>query len=304
MNKIQEKLVIGILSWYEKYGRVLPWRETSDPYKVLVSEMMLQQTQVSRVIEKWHVFLALFPTVQQLAIANTAEVITAWQGLGYNRRALYLQKIAQAVAADFDGNFPTDIDTLKTLPGIGDYTARAILSFAFDKPVPMMDTNHRKFYMRVFFDTWVTDDMLLEKAEEVITFVQTLSLDGKTPPNFPYKGRDITWHWNQALMDFMSAVAKKEENFLVHEFINTYPDIPNPKKKKQKKTVPFKQTDRYIRGRIIDILRTDEKVSQMKIIAQLSEFPKERIQKNIQNLVSEGLIEIVGRSIILARSTL
>lgn len=303
MQKKQTQLIQYILLWYTKHGRDLPWRHTSDPYRVIVSEIMLQQTQVSRVIEKWQEFIAAFPTVQDLATASTADVITVWKGLGYNRRALFLQKTAQAVVAEYGGTFPKDLDALKALPGIGDYTARAVLSFAFDEPVPMMDTNHRKLYMRVFFDAWVGDRELLEKAEDVITFLQRMDADGKTPPNLAYKGRDITWHWNQALMDFMSAVTRKDEDTLVQQFISTYPEIIDPKKKKKKKTLPFKQTDRYIRGRIIDRLREEERVSIRAIVTQLSEFPKERIETNIQNLVSEGLIERVKQSIILARTT-
>jgi len=303
MQKKQKQLIQEILLWYSKNARDLPWRHTSDPYQILVSEIMLHQTQVSRVIEKWQEFLEAFPTAHDLASASTADVITVWKGLGYNRRALFLQKTAQAVVRAYDGTFPRDLGALKSLPGIGDYTARAVLSFAFDEPVPMMDTNHRKFYMRLFFDAWVGDDVLLAKAEEVILFVQTVSVDGKTPSHLPYKGRNITWHWNQALMDFMSAVARNDEDVLVHTFIKTYPEIVDPKKQKKKKTVPFKQTDRYIRGRIIDRLRADGKVSKHAMLVQLSEFPKERIDKNIDNLVGEGLIETVGRSIILARTT-
>jgi A/G-specific adenine glycosylase len=300
---MQKQIILDILIWYTKNGRDLPWRHTNDPYQVLVSEIMLQQTQVSRGIEKWHEFLQAFPTVQHLATASTADVITVWKGLGYNRRALFLQKTAQAVVTNYGGIFPKDLNALKALPGVGDYTARAVLSFAFDEPVPMMDTNHRKLYMRVFFDDWVGDRELLEKADEVIVFLQTLDRDGKTPPNLPYKGRDITWHWNQAIMDFMSAVARNDADPFVQRFIVTYPEITDPKKKTKKKSIPFKQTDRYIRGRIIDRLRADGMVSKRAMQSQLSEFPKERIDKNIINLVSEGLIEQLKQSIILARTT-
>lgn len=304
MQKKQKQCIQGILDWYSEQGRDLPWRHTSNPYQVLVSEIMLQQTQVSRGLEKYGEFLDAFPTVQDLAAASTADVITAWKGLGYNRRALFLQKTAQAVVQKYNGQFPKNINALKALPGIGDYTARAVLSFAFDEPVPMMDTNHRKLYMRLFFDEWVKDAELLEKAEDVIGF---LLEDGVPPLTLPLQGgetnRSVVWHWNQALMDFMSAVARNDEHELVQQFIKQYPAIENPKKKKKKKAIPFKQTNRYIRGRIIDRLRADGKVSKRAMQSQLIEFPKERIEKNIQNLVSEGLIETVNRSIILARMT-
>jgi ATP-dependent helicase/DNAse subunit B len=111
------------------------------------------------------------------------------------------------------------------------------------------------------------------------------------------------WHWNQAIMDFMSAVARNDADPFVQRFIVTYPEITDPKKKTKKKSIPFKQTDRYIRGRIIDRLRADGMVSKRAMQSQLSEFPKERIDKNIINLVSEGLIEQLKQSIILARTT-
>lgn len=306
MQKTHKQLIQYILRWYAKHGRDLPWRHTSDPYQVLVSEIMLQQTQVSRVIEKWHEFLGAFPTVYDLAVASTADVITVWKGLGYNRRALFLQKTAQAVVEQHHGHFPKDLDALKALPGVGDYTARAVLSFACDEPVPMMDTNHRKFYMRLFFDEWVRDRELLEKSEEVIGFLQTLETKEKgilRVTSFAQDDRSVVWHWNQALMDFMSAVARNDADAFVQTFIKQYPEIVDPKKKNKKKAVPFKQTDRYIRGRIIDRLRTDGTVSKRAIQSQLSEFSKERIEKNIQNLVAEGLIEQVKQSIILARMT-
>lgn len=303
MNKQQKQLIQNILTWYGENGRDLPWRRTSDPYKVLVSEIMLQQTQVSRVLEKYVEFLSAFPTMYDLANASTADVITVWKGLGYNRRALFLQKTAQAVVGEYNGKFPKNIDALKALPGIGDYTARAVLSFAFDEPVPMMDTNHRKLYMRVFFDSYVKDDVLLKKAEEVITYVlteQPLQSFGQLPLK---KGKQTNvWHWNQALMDFMSAVNRKDDDVFVQKFIQKYPAIEVPKKKK-KKAVPFKQTNRYIRGRIIDRLRADSKVSKRAMQSQLKEFEKDRVNMNIQNLEAEGLIKVIKQSIVLATST-
>src|SRR5690606_8760348 len=134
----------------------------------------------SRVVEKYFQFLQQFPTVEMLAKAKSANVLIAWQGLGYNRRALYLQRTAQVVVSEYGGTFPKNIALLKQLPGIGDYTARAILSFAFLKKTPMIDTNHRKWYLRVF-GTHMTDSQLLEEANSL--------LEG-------YTGRDI-YQWNQ-----------------------------------------------------------------------------------------------------------
>jgi A/G-specific adenine glycosylase len=140
-----------ILNWYAENKRDLPWREEGiEPYKVVVSEIMLQQTQVSRVIEKFHEFLSLFPTIFDLAKASKAEVIASWSGLGYNRRALMLHKFAQEVVEKFDGKIPSSPDLLITLPGIGPYAAGSIASFAFNLSHPAVDVNVRRIYLRYF----------------------------------------------------------------------------------------------------------------------------------------------------------
>jgi A/G-specific adenine glycosylase len=127
-----------LLAWFSQNGRALPWRKTKDPYAILVSEVMLQQTQVERVIPRWHAWLARWPTVETLAAASPAEVIVEWQGLGYNRRAVNLHRAACAVAAD---GWPDD---LTELPGVGPYTAAAVGNFAFGRDVLPIDTNIRR----------------------------------------------------------------------------------------------------------------------------------------------------------------
>src|SRR3989338_10502041 len=134
-----------VLEWYEENRRQLPWRETTYPYKILVSEIMLQQTQVSRVIPKYHEFLTRFPTVNDLAAASPADVIRAWKGLGYNRRALNLQRAAQNIVRDHRGTLPANLDAIRSLPGIGRYTAGAIMNFAFGIDTPAVDTNVKQF---------------------------------------------------------------------------------------------------------------------------------------------------------------
>jgi A/G-specific adenine glycosylase len=131
-----------LLEWYAANGRDLPWRRTRDPYAILVSEVMLQQTQVERVVPRWHAWLARWPTVEALAAASPAEVIVEWQGLGYNRRAVNLHRAARAVAAD---GWPDD---LTTLPGVGPYTAAAVGNFAFGRDVLPVDTNIRRVQER------------------------------------------------------------------------------------------------------------------------------------------------------------
>ena len=124
-----------IFLWWEQHKRDLPWRHTHDPYKILVSEMMLQQTQVDRVIPKYTAFLKVFPTAKKLAVAPLSEVLKHWQGLGYNRRAKMLHLCTQKIVEEYKGVFPNEHEKLVSLPGIGPYTASAIMTFAFDAAI-------------------------------------------------------------------------------------------------------------------------------------------------------------------------
>jgi A/G-specific adenine glycosylase len=134
----------ALLAWFAEHARDLPWRRTRDPYRIMVSEIMLQQTQVDRVRPKYYAFLEAFPNLESLASAPTAEVIRAWAGLGYNRRAVNMQRTAQAVIREHGGQFPRDLAALLKLPGIGPYTAGAIACFAFEQDVAFIDTNIRR----------------------------------------------------------------------------------------------------------------------------------------------------------------
>ncbi len=135
-------------TWGDAQRRDLPWRDTRDPWEILVSELMLQQTQVARVVPRWAAFLQLFPTIRAAADAPRSELIRAWQGLGYPRRAVNLHRCAQVVVEEHDGAVPDDLDALLALPGIGPYTARAILAFAFERDVGVVDTNASRFLSR------------------------------------------------------------------------------------------------------------------------------------------------------------
>ncbi len=139
-----------ILRWYQKYGRDLPWRHTRDPYKILVSEIMLHQTQVDRVIPKYHEFLKMYPDFETLAVARAKDLQELWRPLGYNFRPGRLQQIAKLVVTKFNGQLPDTVEELMALPGIGRYTAGAILSFAFHKNAPILDTNVQRLIQRYF----------------------------------------------------------------------------------------------------------------------------------------------------------
>ncbi len=146
---LSQPVASTLLAWFAQHARDLPWRKTRDPYEILVSEIMLQQTQVDRVIPKYLAFLGQFPTLTALAAAPTADVIRAWAGLGYNRRAVNLQRTAQTVLRDHGGVFPHDVAALRALPGIGPYTAGAVACFAFEHDVVFLDTNIRRVLLRL-----------------------------------------------------------------------------------------------------------------------------------------------------------
>lgn len=249
-----------IFDWWEHNRRDLPWRRTRDPYRILVSEIMLQQTQVSRVLPKYEEFLSVFPDVARLAQASTADVIRLWKGLGYNRRALYLKKAAESVVSQYGGIFPDDEAGLTNLPGLGTYTARALMVFAFEKDVAMVDTNIRQIITHFF----------LNDAPEKDKVVQEIA-DALVP-----EGR--SWEWHQALMDYGSSE--------LHDIV--------PKKAPSKnRGQPFSTTNRFYRGKIMDMLR-DHAVSESACIdtmLHLYEKPADFFMRIIQKLISDGLVE-------------
>ena len=161
-----------VLSWYALHGRhELPWRVDPQPYTVLVSELMLQQTQVERVIPKYQAFLKEFPTISALSQASLADVLRAWQGLGYYRRAKYLYNLAQEVVRHHHGQLPKDFKDLRSLPGIGEYTANAICTFAYNQPQVVIETNIRTVYIHHFFedqDGKVSDTELRPLIEQTL----------------------------------------------------------------------------------------------------------------------------------------
>jgi A/G-specific adenine glycosylase len=180
---------LSLLEWWEGRRRDLPWRQTRDPWEVLVCEVMAQQTQVARVAARWRPFLDRFPTPAALAEAPVAEVIRWWTGLGYNRRALSLHRCAQAVVAEHNGRLPADLDALTALPGIGPYTARAVLAFAFEHDHGVVDTNTARVLAR-----WEGRRL---RAREV-----QAAADRATPAG-------DAWAWNQAMLDLGASVCTR-----------------------------------------------------------------------------------------------
>jgi A/G-specific adenine glycosylase len=236
----------ALLDWYASNARDLPWRWTRDPYAILVSEVMLQQTQVDRVIPYYQQFLERFPAVQSLAKAPTSEVIRIWSGLGYNRRAVNLQRAAQAVVERFGGSFPSQPEILRTLPGIGAYTAGAIAAFAFERDVAFLDTNMRRVVSRVQFGAESpADPNVLAAAKSLVPAGQG-------------------WAWNQALIEFgaLQCTARRPACIVcpLREECVAYPSMQTAIRAQQRnarrlKREPFETSSRYYRGRIVEVLR-------------------------------------------------
>jgi A/G-specific adenine glycosylase len=182
----------ALLRWFRRHGRDLPWRRTRDPYRIVVSEFMLQQTQVSRVEGYFHRFLEQYPTVEALAAASPVAVRESWNGLGYYRRATNLHRLAQAVVAEHGGVVPSDPAALRQLPGVGRYTAGAVASFAYERRTPAVDTNVARVLRRAFhprLEVQGGERRLWETAERLL----------------PRRG-PAAWAFNQAIMELGALV--------------------------------------------------------------------------------------------------
>jgi A/G-specific adenine glycosylase len=253
----------AIYDYYSKHGRKLPWRETRDPYRILVSEMMLQQTQVERVLNKYGQFIAMFPDFSALAGASLKEVLEIWQGLGYNRRALALKGCASIVVNDFGGMLPSDRDTLLTFPGIGNATASAVCAFAFDQPTILIETNIRRVFIHFFFR-----EKEFVKDAEIIPLVKE-TLDDSHPRK-----------WYYALMDYGAMLGANGEN-------------PNRRSAHYKRQSPFQGSNRQLRGMILKTLTAGRALSRRQL-AQVLEKTPEAIDAVLIELASEGFIEKRG----------
>ncbi len=253
-----------IYNHYRAEGRDLPWRRNINPYRVLVSEIMLQQTQVERVIEKYPEFLKAFPDFRTLADAALPKLLTIWSGMGYNRRALALRMLAQKVIDDHRGRLPSDPALLITLPGIGKYTAGAVSAFAFNKPMVFMDTNIRRVYIHEFLHDQenIHDDELIPYVEHTMDKVN------------PRK-------WYNALMDYGTMLKQKYAN-------------PNRKSAHYVRQSPFENSNRQVRGEILKLLVAHSSLTTGKIIKASGAEP-ERIRKNLAQLAEEGFIAKKGR---------
>ncbi|PIY69461.1 endonuclease III [Candidatus Roizmanbacteria bacterium CG_4_10_14_0_8_um_filter_39_9] len=238
----------------------MPWRETQDPYSILVSEVMLQQTQVARVLIKYPLFIHQFPHWERLASASTKDALSAWVGMGYNRRALYLKRTAETVVKKFNGVLPEDLETLDTLPGIGAATAASITAFAFNKPVVFIETNIRRVFLHHFFkdETNIDDKDILPLVED--------TLDRKN-----------SREWYFALMDYGAHLAKTIEN-------------PNKRSKHYSTQSSFTGSDRQVRGKILRLLLKTQ-LSKEQILSALA-IDSQKAITILNGLIKEKFVSI------------
>lgn len=257
IRAFQEK----VYDYYHAHGRVFPWRDVTNPYDIAVSEIMLQQTQADRVAPKYQLFMQRWPLVQDLAAASQADVLAAWSGLGYNRRALMLHRMAKHVTDKLLGQFPRELDKLVKLPGIGPYTAAAIMAFAYNQPAMVNETNIRSVIIHEFFADreGVTD-------KEVVPFIEA-TMDKERPRE-----------WYQALMDYGAMLKRSGIN-------------PSRRSAHYVRQSPLKGSNREARGAILKALHTKDNQTSAQL-TQSTGLETARIKPALEGLCAEGFLEI------------
>jgi A/G-specific adenine glycosylase len=296
----------ALLAWYERHGRTyLPWRATRDPYRIIVSESMLQQTQVERVIPLYEAFLARFPTFEALAAADAGDAVRAWRGLGYNSRAMRLHALARAVVERHGGTLPRETAALRALPGVGAYTAAALRAFAFELDDAAVDVNLRRVIHRVAFGLEyprVADDRVLD----------TIAI-AAVP-------RGAAHDWNSALMDLGATICTaRAARCLVCPLRDACAAAPvdparlaalaraHAPRKPPQSALPFERTTRFLRGRIIDRLRDVPAREPLGVDALQRDLsavvPADRLHEIpsvVDALVRDGIVTRIASSIRLS----
>lgn len=283
-----------LFRWHKTHYRDMPWRKTHDPYRVLVSEIMLQQTQVARVRTKYAEFLKEFPTIEKLARMPLGEVLRAWSGLGYNRRARYLHECAKTIVREYGGKFPDDLSELKKLPGIGLSTAGALLAFSFAKDEPMIDTNVRRILVRTFFKKNIPAD------QELYHFAKTLISNGK--------GRA----WNYAMLDLGATLCTARNHFpkcplaKLHGRVGDFRETPRFSRRlrgvisqNQKPQKKFVGSCRFYRGKILRLLVEHGTITISELGKQLGKTSGEVLEL-VEVLTHERLVIFVRGKVALS----
>lgn len=263
MNDKEKQFVKKVKNYYKRYRRSFPWRDTRDPYEIFISEIMLQQTQTDWVMKKYDFFLKRFPNVKALARASLKNVLAAWSGLGYNRRAKMLRDAAKILVQKHGGKIPRTEKELIALPGVGKGTAGAIQAFAFSEPAVFIETNIRAAFIHEFFGRKkiVLDNEIMPLIEE--------TLDRKNPRE-----------WYCALMDYGAMLKKTRPN-------------PNKKSAHYVRQSPFEGSDRRIRGLILR--RLLESPAALGEISTHAGENKNRTEKILKKMLHEGLVKRSGR---------
>jgi A/G-specific adenine glycosylase len=256
----------AILAHHRANPRPMPWRETHDPYRILISEIMLQQTQVERVKTKYAEFLAAFPTLHDLAGAPLPHVMGVWQGLGYNRRALALKRCAVEIMERFAGQFPATIKELESLPGIGPYTARAVAAFAYGTAEAFIETNIRAVFIHFFFHN---RDKVGDR--EIMPLVAATL----------YRANPRTWHY--ALMDY--GVMLKQSH-------------PNPGRRSahHARQSRFEGSNRQLRSRMLRTVMGNPGITA-KALAELLGAEPEAVRRNLEAMEREGFLSKQGEGV-------
>lgn len=284
------ELQAAVLGWYRAEGRVLAFRATRDPYAILVSETMAQQTQIGRAVEYWRRFTARFPTFEALAAATPADVLRAWQGLGYDRRALNLLRCARIVVRELGGQLPPEVDALQRLPGIGPYTARAIAALAFGRQAGAVDVNVHRVLSRVVSGS--------EAGSMTRAAVQGVA-DAVVPADRPEE-------WTHALMDVGATFCRLRQPrceacpakpWCLYAASAEVLDAPRGmrrggRRRAASRPVPFSSTTRWLRGRILDRLRTVEDDGWTWFSDGIGSHGRPAVEAALVALAQDGLIEL------------
>jgi A/G-specific adenine glycosylase len=278
----------AILGWYAASGRPLAFRRTSDPYAVLVSEAIAQQTQATRAADRWERFMARFPTVEALAAATLADVLREWQGLGYDRRGMNLWRTARVIVRDHGGRVPSDVAALEALPGIGPYTARAIAAIAFGIPVGAVDTNVRRVLTRI----------TAEGGEAPSARAVQALADASVPPDAPAA-------WTHALMDLGATICRAARTDCGScparpwcRSASSEPTAARPRSTGtspavgRRPAVPFPATSRWLRGRVLDRLRAADGDAFIVIEAPIGVHDRGTVDRALDGLAHDGLVEL------------
>jgi A/G-specific adenine glycosylase len=277
----------AILAWYAVNGRQLAFRVTADPYAVLVSELMAQQTQAERAAEYWTRWMARWPTARDLAAAPVAEVVRAWAGLGYNRRAVSLHRAAQAIVREHGGEVPASVEALEALPGVGPYTARAVMAIAFGQPVGAVDVNVRRVLGR-----------LAAGGPEAFTPTTIQVLADEVVPG------DEAAAWTHALMDLGARLCKPSKprcadcpayawcRFAAGERPASSPASVSGSTGRRRVAPPFETTNRWLRGQVLDRARSASDGTWVAYPDAIGSHGAGAVREAVLSLGSDGLLDV------------